>query len=967
MLDRLQSAASDLKVRRWAARARERVRLGTNPDLQALVNRLDFALRTLEPGKSLFFRDKTLGSPRSGDLGRALSILAQEGLSLAARKTWTGWKIYKGDRFGFRFWRLFHELATPSPDKRQAHGHTVGRINTAHVLAPSSVMAELTRTKVPGEPLYVAEEDGWRPYLPLPDEVLSILKDKPGRRPTMIFTPQGVTTLTPPFWIPGRVGGALRATFSFTRLASLRNWSSSSGRDSREYARAVKKAGVDIRFSAYGGEDQSISRFFAFSIPLANGWWERFSEYFFSVYRNSLYELGLFAAGLAAVFATRIFVLSRRVIRARRKLALVVGGWGTRGKSGVERLKAALFESQGHALVSKTTGCEAMFLYAHDFGRTREMFLFRPYDKATIWEQTDLMCLAVRLKSRIFLWECMALTPSFVRILQRHWSRDSISTITNAYPDHEDIQGPAGYNIPLVMNEFIPDRSTLVTTEEQMLPLLEQGARERKTGFVTAGWLEAGLLPPEILARFSYEEHPYNIALVATMAGMLGLEQDMALKEMADRVIPDIGVLKAFPLATVRGRQLEFVNGMSANERFATLSNWERMGFGTQETEGSTFVVALVNNRADRISRSRMFASILVEDVSTDAIVLIGSNLKGLQGYINESLEPWLSGISLDPERNQGKPARTTLNDLARTLRAPRNDGQVRALFERMLGGLGLPDPRPVLDVWESPQEVAAMLDQHEGLDAQAVSVVVRLHGRYLRALQEFTLLEKGLEAAAPGSRDDGMRAWARNWFLAKMVVVPDVHADGEQIVATLVQHTPPGFLVRIMGMQNIKGPGLDFVYRWQAWERCAAALRDLEDEDVTVMERGLKTLMGFQEFGLLSYEKVVETVREVRGKPLAQNEVFQAGLTQVYTTQEQARANIAKRLTGRRRSGILENIFSAVESFLDAGDAVKRRKTAGRIYKDLVDQRISTERAALELKKLNKRQKGGWLKEKMT
>jgi hypothetical protein len=50
------------------------------------------------------------------------------------------------------------------------------------------------------------------------------------------------------------------------------------------------------------------------------------------------------------------------------------------------------------------------------------------------------------------------------------------------------------------------------------------------------------------------------------------------------------------------------------------------------------------------------------------------------------------------------------------------------------------------------------------------------------------------------------------------------------------------------------------------------------------------------------------------------------------------------------------------LEAFLDAGDAVRRRKTAHQIYKDLTAERISHERAAMELKKLNKRQKGGWL-----
>jgi hypothetical protein len=44
--------------------------------------------------------------------------------------------------------------------------------------------------------------------------------------------------------------------------------------------------------------------------------------------------------------------------------------------------------------------------------------------------------------------------------------------LTNTYPDHEDIQGPAGINIPQVMTNFITTNGTLVTSEEQMYPYI---------------------------------------------------------------------------------------------------------------------------------------------------------------------------------------------------------------------------------------------------------------------------------------------------------------------------------------------------------------------------------------------------------------------------------------------------------------------------------------------------------------
>src|SRR3546814_18682538 len=101
--------------------------------------------------------------------------------------------------------------------------------------------------------------------------------------------------------------------------------------------------------------------------------------------------------------------------------------------------------------------------------------------------------------------------------------RDDIGTITNTYPDHEDVQGPAGRNIPEVMREFIPSGSLLLTTEEEMLPILAEGADKVGTRLRAVGWKQAGLLHKSLLARFPYEEHPYNIALVTALGAELGL------------------------------------------------------------------------------------------------------------------------------------------------------------------------------------------------------------------------------------------------------------------------------------------------------------------------------------------------------------------------------------------------------------------------------------------------------------
>ena len=53
---------------------------------------------------------------------------------------------------------------------------------------------------------------------------------------------------------------------------------------------------------------------------------------------------------------------------------------------------------------------------------------------------------------------------------------------------------------------------------------------------------------------------------------------------------------------------------------------------------------------------------------------------------------------------------------------------------------------------------------------------------------------------------------------------------------------------------------------------------------------------------------------------------------------------------------------LSGLESFLDAGDAIKRRREANRIYRDLMAERVSSRAAVAMLQALTKRQKGGWL-----
>ncbi|HUM91611.1 MAG TPA: hypothetical protein PLM32_09555, partial [Candidatus Competibacter sp.] len=157
-------------------------------------------------------------------------------------------------------------------------------------------------------------------------------------------------------------------------------------------------------------------------------------------------------------------------------------------------------------------------------------------------------------------------------------------------------------------------------------------------------------------------------------------------------------------------------------------------------------------------------------------------------------------------------------------------------------------------------------------------------------------------------------------------------------------------------------------VYRWQAWQDCHDGCERLGDPDLVTARQGLRELAGLQAFGQLSEQRVQETVSTVRHRPVAQSEQFQAELTLIESRLEQAAAAVKTQLQTNLggQPDRLARLLGTIEAFLDAGDAVRRRKLADRIYRDLAEERIGHQRAALELQALTQRQKGGWLEKRV-
>jgi poly-gamma-glutamate synthase PgsB/CapB len=976
-------------------------------------------------------------------LGAILADLSQDDHGLYARRAGRTLTLWRGDRKGRRAWRVLYEVKRPAPNKRQGFLHTTGRSFPGVLRAHPAHLDEITETQVPGERVHVASQGGWGRHLPTVDDLLDL--PLAGQEPVHLFSSHGVTTLTPPEDLFRRVKNRLRVTREYPALASLR-LSSLGGEEARERRRFTEhveqQLGVDVSFTPYrqgepvpsalatlfGREGQDaqpqepgggVARraLWPALLPATSfldpEWVNRLSDrlvdgehYFTTTGGNGMVALGLFTAGAFTLFLGETYKKRQSVRASRARIPLCVGGWGTRGKSGTERLKAALFNGLGFEVFAKTTGSEAMFVHGGAGALPTEFFIFRPYDKATIWEQKDMVELAVKLGTEVFLWECMALQPSFVDLLQNDWMHDDLATLTNAYPDHEDIQGPAGADVASVITNFMPRGGKVITTEDHFLPLFKEQAKDKGTELLHSPWWEAELIPEELLALFPYREHPRNMALVATMAEQLGIPRPQALAMMAEHVQPEIGVLKVFPSARVRGRTLSFINGHSANERTGFLNNWRRTGLDTVDPDAhpDRVVLTVINNRWDRVARSEVFARIMVEDASADRHVLIGTNLEGLQKYFRDALDEFLARTEVvsteDLASEAGvrqaegrltrelarlkvpRPAVATFMDrlsryargaglelsasaeLTRAVTAALSGegeathvGKVREALEAEVG--------PLLEPCLLPGTPATSEALPETL-APATAEDVRTHGLYLLARMAVHARVKRALPRAGGGQDDvaafhrTFRDAYRELALEQLVPVSDPGATGDQVVDACARCTPPGVTASIMGSQNIKGTGLDWVYRWVAQDRVATAVQALEGANVEARRRALDSLEGFEDQGIVDSGLARHALPRLAEKALNVEEA-----ERLRRQAERYAAINALKVAGLKASGStsrFQRAVRSVEKAFDYLDSVTRKRLSEQLLDDLIHGRVSHARAAVETRKLYERQKGGWL-----
>ncbi len=899
------------------------------------------------------------------------------------------WRIQRGSPRRRWLWRFLREIRYPAYDKRTGHSHLTGMTYYGDLWFPPYMMGEVTRTRVPGEYVYHDKLGHWVPHIPSPTDLVNMGLKKN----VTIEMPNLSLTFTAGNYVK-RLQSHVKTSWRFEHIDNERQAAVRNGADEvvKGYLKRLKQEnGRSIELNHVSPLFKGWHLSSIIPLEVSHLFYQirdelRQSNYWMNPYTASTKDLLAFASFILSFILIRAFVMYRKIRFWRASIPLSMGGWGSRGKSGTERLKAAFFYGHGYQVFSKTTGTLPTFISSIPGLDPGEVPLFRVYDKASIWEQIDVLRQASRMDAQVFLWEAMALNPRYVQILQHDWMRDDIASITNTYPDHEDVQGPTGYDVALTISNFMPRKSRVVSSEQQMVPMLVDRARQFKSHYQHATPFFSRLITEDELNRLPYLEHPLNLALMIQGARMLDIGRDDAMMTMADHLVADIGALKVYPAFRVNHSFLEFTNVMAANERAGCLASVERLGFLDIHEDRCFWHrnALIVNNRADRPARSRVFARVLAFDVPADNVFIVGSAVNEFGVLLNEALDEMLSQAP-KPESQDVEAWTKWVDGILYTLR--RKQSALGEIFNRYEGYLGLTRTdiesvlKPIAE--QATQELSSgelkrtrlstvddalqksFTQLFERPEAKAwpaedkTKTIEQATEDFKTALYCVALKERTARGGLSDSEASALVEFFKNTVMSRLHLVTDPGVKAETVAKTMADKMPAGSQIHSVGMQNIKGPGLKIVEFAIRMSQLLERIDQTSSKLAQTRKSAWEWLLARQYQGEIE-KKVVKDFCTRHDDPAVEMELksLVQKVTEAQSGQKEEVSKLAVWARKHRKKAV------KIDSIFDFRDSMHRRRIADDTMDRLASGVMSHAKASEILNQVYARQKSGRLQQ---
>jgi len=290
---------------------------------------------------------------------------------------------------------------------------------------------------------------------------------------------------------------------------------------------------------------------------------------------------------------------------------------GTRGKSSVTRLIAAGLREAGIKTYAKVTGTSPRVIDNKGIDR-----IIHRLRLPSIGEQVRLMRFFAKEKPSAVVMECMAVQPQYQWIAEHQMIKAHIGVITNVRPDHLEEMGPTENDVAMSLCNTVPINSTLITGESDKPEILKKVAKNNNTAFIKS---DEKSIKKEELNRFTYIEHPSNIAVALDACKLAGVKRSVALDGM-QKVRPDSGALIFWELFK-ENKMIKFVNGMAANDPVSTLQIWYQI---SERFQTQTHTCIFFNSRDDRPDRTRQMIELTMNDIKPNYFIIRGDKIDQL-------------------------------------------------------------------------------------------------------------------------------------------------------------------------------------------------------------------------------------------------------------------------------------------------------------------------------------------------
>jgi poly-gamma-glutamate synthase PgsB/CapB len=316
--------------------------------------------------------------------------------------------------------------------------------------------------------------------------------------------------------------------------------------------------------------------------------------------------------------------------KIQREIPLRICVTGTRGKSGVVRMLAAILRESGLKVLAKVTGSKPVIIGPD--GRETEIRRLGP---ANILEQVKIMRLAGRLQVDAVVIEIMSINPENHYVESCKIINPQVVAITNIRLDHTGKMGMSRAEIAATIGLVIPKFSMVVVNETDYADFFKQIVAARHATAIAVSSLNEDELPSD--HRLKHVEFKENLELAIAVADHFGISQARALTALA-KTAPDFGSLRAWELndPVNLGNSL-VISAFAANDPESTRQVWDKcrqkMRFNAEDN-----VIGLLNLRADRPERTAQWRDALSGGsyLNIGKIVLIGDRVPCL--YLQRKL-----------------------------------------------------------------------------------------------------------------------------------------------------------------------------------------------------------------------------------------------------------------------------------------------------------------------------------------